>query len=93
MLLAIEAERVTKVYKSQDPLHFTIDQEVGTIAAHAAEVVQDGSKWYATGAGKRFCHNLVTWQNENGGWWKKYDPTIPRPVKLPPAVGNDAPSG
>ena len=42
---------VTKVYKSKDPLHFTIDQQVGTIAAHAAEVVQDGSRWYVTGAG------------------------------------------
>ncbi|HET6297592.1 MAG TPA: family 43 glycosylhydrolase [Kribbella sp.] len=42
---------VTKVYKSKDPLQFTIDQQVGTISAHAAEVVQDGSKWYVTGAG------------------------------------------
>ncbi len=41
----------TKVYKSQDPLHFTIDQHVGTIQAHAAEVVQDGDDWYVTGAG------------------------------------------
>ncbi|MFG1815243.1 glycoside hydrolase [Kribbella sp. NPDC049174] len=41
----------TKVYKSKDPLHFTIDQLVGTIPAHAAEVVQDGQEWYVTGAG------------------------------------------
>ncbi|TDD20161.1 glycoside hydrolase [Kribbella turkmenica] len=41
----------TKVYKSKDPLHFTVDQHVGTIPAHAAEVVQDGQNWYVTGAG------------------------------------------
>jgi hypothetical protein len=41
----------TKVYKSKDPLHFSIDQLVGTIQAHAAEVVQDGDKWFVTGAG------------------------------------------
>ncbi|GAA0593714.1 DUF2961 domain-containing protein [Kribbella sandramycini] len=42
---------VTKVYKSQDPLRFTTNQLVGTIQAHAAEVVQDGADWYVTGAG------------------------------------------
>ncbi len=41
----------TKVYKSKNPLHFTIDQLVGTISAHAAEVVRDGNRWYVTGAG------------------------------------------
>jgi hypothetical protein len=41
----------TKVYKSKDPLHFSLDQLAGTIPAHAAEVVQDGQKWYVTGAG------------------------------------------
>lgn len=41
----------TKVYKSKDPLNFTIDQLVGTISSHAAEVVQDGTDWYVTGAG------------------------------------------
>ncbi|GAA0958394.1 hypothetical protein GCM10009554_70560 [Kribbella koreensis] len=41
----------TKVYKSRDPLHFTIDQLVGTIQSHAAEVVQNGDDWYVTGAG------------------------------------------
>ncbi|WP_020390567.1 DUF2961 domain-containing protein [Kribbella catacumbae] len=41
----------TKVYKSKDPLNFTIDQLAGTIPAHAAEVVQDGTNWYVTGAG------------------------------------------
>ncbi|WP_157979939.1 DUF2961 domain-containing protein [Kribbella monticola] len=41
----------TKVYKSKDPLHFSLDQLVGTIQAHAAEVVQDGDQWFVTGAG------------------------------------------
>jgi hypothetical protein len=44
---------VTKVYRSQDPLHFSIDQEVGVIPSHAAEVVHDGDtgQWYVTAAG------------------------------------------
>ncbi|TDO46305.1 glycosyl hydrolase family 32 [Kribbella sp. VKM Ac-2527] len=42
---------VTKVYKSKDPLKFSVDQVAGTIAAHAAEVVQDGADWWVTGAG------------------------------------------
>jgi hypothetical protein len=41
----------TKVYKSKDPLHFSLDQLVGTIQSHAAEVVQDGDQWFVTGAG------------------------------------------
>ena len=41
----------TKVYKSKDPLKFTLDQLAGTIQSHAAEVVQDGNNWYVTGAG------------------------------------------
>ena len=29
--------------------------------------------------------NIISWQNSNGGWWKTYDPTIPRPPDLPTA--------
>ena len=39
--------RRTRVLMSDDPLHFTIDDQVGLIDAHAAEVVvdDDGSTW------------------------------------------------
>src|SRR5256885_1329439 len=37
--------------------------------------------------------NIVTWQNQNGGWWKRYDPSVPRPAILPPADTHDAPPG
>ncbi|MFC7880008.1 DUF2961 domain-containing protein [Isoptericola sp. NPDC057391] len=42
----------TRVYKSDDPLHFEPDDLVGQIAEHAAEVVQDeDGAWYVSGAG------------------------------------------
>ncbi|MET8908943.1 glycoside hydrolase [Micromonospora sp. NPDC004551] len=44
----------TRVYRSEDPFHFTVDQLAGRIEAHAAEVVKDDSgtgQWYVTGAG------------------------------------------
>ncbi|MFF0371773.1 glycoside hydrolase [Micromonospora sp. NPDC005087] len=44
----------TRVYRSADPFHFSVDQLAGQINAHAAEVVKDDSgtgDWYVTGAG------------------------------------------
>jgi len=42
----------TRVYKSDDPLHFEPADLVGRIAEHAAEVVQDDDgTWYVSGAG------------------------------------------
>ena len=50
-------------------------------------------EWYKSDDGRQFCDNLVTWQNANGGWWKKYDPRVPRPAELPPPATDDAPPG
>lgn len=41
----------TRVYRSDDPLHFDVSQLVGQIDEHAAEVVQDDERWWVSGAG------------------------------------------
>lgn len=42
----------TKVYRSDDPLSFDYADQVGTINAHASEVVQDDDgQWYVSAAG------------------------------------------
>jgi hypothetical protein len=42
----------TCVYRSEDPLNWTIEQEVGKIDSHAAEVVRDkDGKWYVSHCG------------------------------------------
>lgn len=41
----------TDVFASQDPLHFELSQQVGHIAAHAAEVVDDGTNLWVSHAG------------------------------------------
>ena len=56
-------------------------------------VIAEGDEWFTTAEGKRIVDNIVTWQNANGGWWKKYNPEIARPAELPPADLHDAPPG
>jgi beta-fructofuranosidase len=41
----------TDVFRSADPLHFRVEDKVGHIPAHAAEVVHDGAQWWVTRAG------------------------------------------
>ncbi|MCM6773737.1 glycosyl hydrolase family 32 [Nocardia sp. CDC159] len=41
----------TEVFRSDDPLSFRIEDKVGHIAAHAAEVVDDGEQLWVTHAG------------------------------------------
>lgn len=44
--------RGTWVYRSSDPLHFDVDDLVGKIDSHAAEVVKDEEgRWWVTSAG------------------------------------------
>ena len=43
--------KATNVFRSRDPLHFEVDDQVGTIPAHAAEVIHDHGRWYVSGAG------------------------------------------
>lgn len=35
--------------------------------------------WFNSPDGRRVLDNILTWQNANGGWWKAYDATSPRP--------------
>ena len=43
--------QATRVFVSKDPLHFDEADEVTTLIAHCAEVVQDGERYYLTHAG------------------------------------------
>jgi PelA/Pel-15E family pectate lyase len=45
--------------------------------------------WFQSDQGRRIVENIVTWQNANGGWWKNYDVSNPRP----PQIENRADSG
>ena len=38
--------------------------------------------YFTSDEGRRIVDNIVSWQNANGGWWKAYDPTVPRPAHL-----------
>src|SRR5205823_397583 len=57
------------------------------------KALQQPDDWFKSDVGRRISQNIVTWQNDNGGWWKKYDPSIPRPMVLPPPNPLDAPPG
>ncbi len=41
----------TRVYRSDNPFHFSPDALVGQIEEHAAEVIRDGNRWWISGAG------------------------------------------
>jgi beta-fructofuranosidase len=41
----------TDVYRSKDPLHFSMTDQAGHVESHAAEVVQDGASWWVSAAG------------------------------------------
>jgi len=43
--------KATRVFVSSDPLHFEEADEIATLVAHAAEVIQDGERFYLTHAG------------------------------------------
>lgn len=36
-------------------------------------------EWFTTDEGRSTIANIITWQNPNGGWWKSYDTSKPRP--------------
>ncbi len=38
--------------------------------------------WFHSDAGKNVVDNVLSWQNANGGWFKNYNPTRPRPAKI-----------
>jgi PelA/Pel-15E family pectate lyase len=51
--------------------------------ARVSGLVNQPDSWFATSAGAVVVDNIVGWQNANGGWFKNYDPTQPRPVAIP----------
>src|SRR5438034_11082469 len=59
------------------------------------KVLEQPDWWFGTAEGQRLADHIVSWQNGNGGWWKKYDPLIARPTAalLPPPDTQDAPPG
>lgn len=73
--------RGTCVYRSRDPFHWTIEQQVGRINAHAAEVIRDVSgDWYVShcgwGQGGVFLAPL-RWNDGNDN----SNTSLPAPVK------------
>src|SRR3954471_15828560 len=38
--------------------------------------------WFQSNEGRTTVDNIVSWQNDNGGWWKAYDASNPRPPKV-----------
>ena len=44
-----------------------------------AKLTDQPDSWFKTDQGHQTCDNIVTWQNANGGWWKSYDASNPRP--------------
>ena len=52
------------------------------LGAHGADIAsfsKQPDEWFKSDEGKRVLDNVLTWQNKNGGWWKAYDATKPRP--------------
>ena len=50
------------------------------------------AEWFKSSEGGRFADNIVSWQNPEGGWWKEYDPKIPRPaeaMRTAPGIADD----
>ena len=47
-----------------------------------SRLVDKDDAWFNSEQGKQSVDNIVTWQNENGGWWKSYDASNPRPPKV-----------
>ena len=45
-------------------------------------------EFFTSEEGKRIVDSIVSWQNANGGWWKAYDPTVPRPAHLQQPAGH-----
>src|SRR5688500_725799 len=51
----------------------------GAYGADIASFSMQSDEWFKSEEGKRVLDNVLTWQNKNGGWWKAYDATKPRP--------------
>src|SRR5438552_18705813 len=56
-------------------------------------ILVEADDWFKSDEGKAAALRIVSWQNANGGWWKKYDPSTMRPTTLPAPDPHDAPPG
>ena len=43
----------TRVFRSTDPLRFSLDQQVTTLTCHASEIIEHNGEWYLTHCGSR----------------------------------------
>src|SRR5438034_3518722 len=69
------------------------EPSLATVHGDVNELLKQSDAWFNSAQGHKTIENIVTWQNANGGWWKKYDPSIERPRVLPPASSEDAAPG
>jgi PelA/Pel-15E family pectate lyase len=65
---------------------------VGILPA-ANQALKQPDSWFSSDDGRRLAENLLSWQNANGGWWKNYDASKPRPAGDIPARSDDGPAG
>jgi len=47
-----------------------------------SKLTDQPDEWFKSQTGKATCDNIVSWQNDIGGWWKSYDATNPRPAAV-----------
>src|SRR5437016_14134269 len=64
-----------------------------TVHGEINELLTRSDAWFSSAQGQKTIDNIVSWQNANGGWWKKYDPATARPNLLPAPSTQDAGPG
>src|SRR6476660_9802503 len=79
-LLALCAIRIVRAQTFPTTRRFTVS---------VSRFTDQSDAWFQSDQGRRILDNIVSWQNQNGGWWKAYDLANPRP----PVVENRADSG
>src|SRR5947208_1868790 len=52
-----------------------------------AKLVDQRDEWFKSPENLKIVDNVCSWQNANGGWWKAYDVSSPRPATVPGANG------
>jgi PelA/Pel-15E family pectate lyase len=57
-----------------------------------SDAMKKPAEWFKSAEGKSLADNIVSWQNPEGGWWKQYDPKMPRPASLAPAGPGGGPA-
>src|SRR5256885_1447607 len=60
---------------------FGADQGVA-FGVPVVRLTDQPDSWFQSDQGRTTVDNIVSWQNDNGGWWKAYDASNPRPPKV-----------